>query len=68
MGIEPTNRRLYLRLNDFEDRGGHQPAKHFRYRRLQRTVGSFVVPASAGFVPPEGLRIHYDSHRIVSVC
>ncbi len=32
MGIEPTNRRLYLRLNDFEDRGEHQLAKHFRFR------------------------------------
>jgi len=31
MGIEPTNRRLYLRLNDFEDRGEHQLAKHFRF-------------------------------------
>ncbi len=30
MGIEPTSRRLYLRPNDFEDRGGHQPSKHFR--------------------------------------
>jgi hypothetical protein len=30
MGIEPTNRRLDRRLNDFEDREGHQPAKHFR--------------------------------------
>ena len=30
MGIEPTGRRLYRRPSDFEDRGGHQPAKHFR--------------------------------------
>ncbi len=30
MGIEPTDRMLYTRPSGFEDRGGHQPAKHFR--------------------------------------
>ncbi len=30
MGIEPTDRTLYMRPSGFEDRGGHQPAKHFR--------------------------------------
>ena len=29
MGIEPTNRTVYVRLNGFEDRGHHQVYKHF---------------------------------------
>lgn len=35
MGIEPTNRTVYVRLNGFEDRGHHQVYKHFhRYASL----------------------------------
>ena len=30
MGIEPTSRTFNMRLNDFEDRGRHQPCRHFR--------------------------------------
>lgn len=29
MGIEPTNRTVYVRLSGFEDRGHHQVYKHF---------------------------------------
>ena len=29
MGIEPTNRMLYIRLIGFEDRGAHQRHNHF---------------------------------------
>lgn len=29
MGIEPTGRMIDIRPNDFEDRGRHQPCKHF---------------------------------------
>ena len=29
MGIEPTNRMLYIRLIGFEDRGAHQRHSHF---------------------------------------
>jgi len=35
MGIEPTNRTVYVRLSGFEDRGHHQVYKHFhRYASL----------------------------------
>ncbi len=30
MGIEPTNRMLYMQLNGFEDRARHQPEIHFQ--------------------------------------
>ena len=30
MGIEPTDRMLYIRPNGFEDRGRHQAYKHFQ--------------------------------------
>ena len=30
MGIEPTDRMLYIRPNGFEDRGKHQLNKHSR--------------------------------------
>ena len=44
MGIEPTNRRLDRRLNDFEDREGHQPAKHFRALFLPCFLDADYVP------------------------
>ena len=31
MGIEPTDRMLYIRPNGFEDRGKHQLNKHSRF-------------------------------------
>ncbi len=30
MGIEPTDRTVYVRSNGFEDRGHHQVCKHFQ--------------------------------------
>ncbi len=30
MGIEPTDRTVYVRPNGFEDRGHHQVCKHFQ--------------------------------------
>ena len=47
MGIEPTDRKLYLRPNGFEDRGGHQPAKHFR--TFASLVSGRRVPAGIVF-------------------
>jgi len=32
MGIEPTNHMISMRLNGFEDRGRHQPSKHFQLK------------------------------------
>jgi len=48
MGIEPTNRRLDRRLNDFEDRGGHQPAKHFRIQRFPSCRELWFPPGNPG--------------------
>ncbi len=30
MGIEPTDHMFFMQPNGFEDRGGHQSARHFR--------------------------------------
>ena|GEM_PF-1294138 len=46
MGIEPTNRTVYVRLNGFEDRGHHQVYKHFPKRhpaQLKQTTQANVM-------------------------
>ena len=57
MGIEPTNHMISMRLNGFEDRGRHQPSKHFQMnnnrQRADRlcTTGSARYSYTLNFVP-----------------
>jgi hypothetical protein len=51
MGIEPTDRTLYVRSNGFEDREGHQPAKHF-HAAFPVFLNPFVQPLCLAVVQP----------------
>ena len=65
MGIEPTNRMLYIRSNGFEDRGQHQPCKHFpesAKRKMILALTEFRLKRTLGEVDPHkpGLQIVLD--------
>ncbi len=53
MGIEPTDRMLYTRPSGFEDRGGHQPAKHFRtvFHRVVYTYDQVYIRPKREEIP-----------------
>ena len=59
MGIEPTERKVDLRPNGFEDRGHHQVCKHFpklQYSlRVPRAFPAGANPAAHGDSSSRGI-------------
>ena len=52
MGIEPTNHMISMRLNGFEDRGRHQPSKHFQMKKSDiYLIGHKLTPMRNTFIP-----------------
>lgn len=46
MGIEPTDRMISIRPDGFEDRGRHQPCKHFRLCSIIRQRYAELIVAA----------------------